>query len=79
MLMDPLTSLLLTIAGLLFGSLEWRIRRMSDKISNLVDKDSMHEFVDLKTEIVRQSTKELKEDVHRLEAKIDKLLDKLSS
>jgi|DEB0MinimDraft_10_1074344.scaffolds.fasta_scaffold01596_19 polyhydroxyalkanoate synthesis regulator phasin len=77
--MDPLTSLLLTIAGLLFGSLEWRIRRMSDKISNLVDKDSMHEFVDLKTEIVRQSTKELKEDVHRLEAKIDKLLDKLSS
>jgi len=77
--MDPLTSLLLTIAGLLFGSLEWRIRRMSDKISNLVDKDSMHEFVDLKTEIVRQSTKELKEDVHRLEAKIDKLPDKLSS
>ena len=77
--MDPLTSLLLTIAGLLFGSLEWRIRRMSDKISNLVYKDSMHEFVDLKTEIVRQSTKELKEDVHRLEAKIDKLLDKLSS
>lgn len=77
--MDPLTSLLLTIAGLLFGSLEWRIRKMSDKISKLVDKESMHEYVDLKSELLRQSTSELKEDVKRLENKIDKLIDKLSS
>jgi hypothetical protein len=77
--MDPITSLLLTIAGLLFGSLEWRIRKMSDKISKLVDKESMHEYVDLKSELLRQSTSELKEDVKRLEIKIDKLLDKLNS
>lgn len=75
--MELIITIILSVLGLWFGSLEWRLRMMHNKIQESVDKDDVVELINLKQEPAKVLQAELKEDIQRLEAKIDLLTQKL--
>jgi len=60
-------------AVLLFvlSTMEYRLRRIKD----IVPKAEIKELIELKQEAIKVTASEIKEDVARLEKKIDKLID----
>lgn len=63
------------ILSLWLGSTEWRLRTMSSSLRRIPSRDDVLDIVDLKQEAVKQRQVDVKEDIQRLEAKIDKLLE----
>lgn len=64
-----------TILSLWLGSIEWRLRNMSNELSKRPTRSESQNYIDIRQEVLRQSTGDLKDDVKRLEEKIDKLID----
>ena len=70
--------LLLEIIGgiilLWLGSMEWRFRSMSETVRNLPDKEDVTHEIELKNESLKVLQNELKEDISRIERKLDILI-----
>lgn len=61
------------------GLLEKRLSDMQVKIDKSAKSEDVEKLIDLKVDTVVNEQVNLKEDLGRIEAKVDKLLDKLTS
>lgn len=59
------------------GSMEWRLRNVANKQSRLPDRHEVREIIELKQEALRVAQQDIKNDVVRLEHKIDKMIELL--
>lgn len=59
------------------GTLEKRLSAMQAKLERTVDKEDVTRVVELEIKAVVIEQINLKEDLHRIELKVDKLLDKM--
>ncbi len=73
-----LADIILALVLLYLGVVEKRISSMQDKLEKKMDRDVIRELLDLEVKAVNNEQSNLKEDLHRIEAKVDKLLDKLT-
>lgn len=64
-----------SIAATWIGSLEYRIRTMQSNMQNMLPKEDVNDLIDLKQAVLTSQQADLKEDLSRLEVKIDKLID----
>lgn len=53
---------------------EWRLRIITNKVSKVPCRDEVERLVDLKLEVVKSRHDDLRDDIHRLEKKIDLLI-----
>ena len=53
---------------------EWRFRQMKKSLDDMPSKKEMEQYVGLKSEVLKESQLDLKEDVKRVEDKIDMLI-----
>ena len=72
---DILVYIITTIIGLWLGSVEYRIKTLMNKISELPDRTEVKDLIDMKGEGSKLLQKEIQEDVRRLETKVDKLIE----
>lgn len=63
------------VALMLFGSQEYRMRRMRDDLNLKPTRREVSELVDLKQEASKVVTQDIKKDIEKLEKKIDKLIE----
>ena len=61
------------VVSLWAGSLEMRLRNMSNKIDKKASSEEVDYKIDVKQEALRVMQRELKEDLSRIERKIDDL------
>lgn len=74
-MLELLSTLPAAVLMLWLGSIEWRMRTMNSRLSEGMKATDIKEMIDLKQEALKQQQQDLKEDIHRLESKIDKLID----
>jgi hypothetical protein len=75
-MIDSVAAIMSTIVAMWLGSVEWRLRGAHQNLGAKADKAEVRELVDLKLEAVRQEYHEVKEDIRKLEVKLD-LIHKL--
>lgn len=63
---------------LYFGTVEKRISAMQAKLERKMDIDEVERTIGLEIKVVRNEQSNLKEDLSRIENKLDKLLDRLT-
>ena len=61
--------------ALWLGSAEYRMRKIRDRSEESPKRREVDHLIDLKQEAIKVSGKDTKEDIARLEKKIDKLID----
>ncbi len=61
-----------------FGILEKRLSNMQTKLERKMDIDEVERTIGLEIKVVRNEQVNLKEDLGRIEFKLDKLLDRLT-
>lgn len=66
------SALLITV----IATYEWRLRALNQRMLGAPDRREVEKLIDLKLEVVKAQHDDLKEDIHRLETKIDLLLQK---
>ena len=68
-------SVLVGIIVAWFGSLEYRIRTMNQKVNSSLDRADITELIDLKIKFLELMQADIKQDTKDLNAKLDRLLD----
>ena len=58
----------------IIGTYEWRLRNLNTRMIDAISKQEAEKLIDLKLEVVHSQNRDLREDIKRLEAKIDLLL-----
>ncbi len=79
--MDISTIIQTIFTGILllyFGTVEKRISAMQAKLERKMDIDEVERTIGLEIKVVRNEQSNLKEDLSRIENKLDKLLDRLT-
>ena len=66
------------VLALWLGSIEVRMRNLDARLREAPSRDEVAVEIDIRQEAIKAVQAEIKEDVNRLEHKIDKLLDKLT-
>ena len=66
-----------TLLLAILGAYEWRLRSLSNKISNIPSRDEVIELIDLKLEVIKYINDDLKNSMIRLEKKIDSIYKKI--
>lgn len=74
-MIELLAALPAAVLMLWLGSIEWRLRNMHNRQSKHMDSSDIKEMIDIKNETLKSKQQDLKEDIVRLESKIDKLLE----
>ena len=59
----------------LLGYVLWRFKKMDSKIDKTLDETEIRQLIEDKSEPVKVLQKEIKEDLNRIEKKMDKLND----
>lgn len=72
-------SVVMAVLGLWLSSSEVRLRKLQEKGSETLSHSEISSLVDLKLEAVKLGHSELRADINRLEAKIDRLIEIESS
>ena len=72
MMLDILVGVILS---LWLGSIEFRMRGMQNMLSNRMEDKNIKEMIDLKQRHIEVKQEDIKEDIKRLEDKIDKLIE----
>lgn len=75
-MIELVTDLLLPIVMLWLASMEYRMRTNQDKINQVPDRKEVANLINDKLEATKVMQNELKEDIKRVEAKLDLLLIK---
>jgi hypothetical protein len=76
--MDAISIILAIVFPVLmawFGSLEWRLRNMSNKTSKAMDRDDTEKLIDLKQEVLYVLHREIKDNIKEINKKMDRLID----
>ena len=73
-----LANIILGLIIFYLGILEKRLSDMQTKLDVKVSRKEMERTVDLEIQTVRNEQSNLKEDINRVEHKVDKILDKLT-
>lgn len=58
----------------IIATYEWRLRALTARMSYAPSRREVKELIDLKLEVVKSQHDDLRQDIHRLEAKIDLLI-----
>ena len=58
----------------IIGGYEWRLRTLTARMSFAPSRNEVKELIDLKLEVVKVQHDDLREDIKRLETKIDLLI-----
>ncbi len=74
-----LSSVILALVILYLGTVEKRIMRLFEKQERLIERDEVKEMLALELKVVAIEYAGVKEDLDRIESKLDKLLDKYHS
>lgn len=72
---DILTYVVTSIVGLWLGSVEIRLRNQNKDISQKPDRTEVDYLINIKSEATKLEVREVRDDIKRLEAKIDALVD----
>ncbi len=67
-----------TILALWLGSAEYRMRKLQDIQSKSPSREEMDKSIDLHQRVVKAIQSEIKEDINRLDNKLDKLTELLT-
>lgn len=73
-----LLDIILGIVVFYLGTVEKRISNMQAKIEKTVRREDVDKIVELEIKTVTNEQSNLKEDLGRIEGKLDKLLDKIT-
>lgn len=73
-----LADIILALVVLYLGVIEKRISTVQEKLEKKMDKEDIRQLLDLEVKAVTNEQSNLKEDLHRIEQKVDKLLDKIT-
>ena len=73
-----LEAIIATITAAWLGSTEWRLRTMQNKLAETATRKETQELIDLKQEALKALQREIKEDIQRVEQKIDRLIERQS-
>lgn len=73
--MNLIESVIGGIILLLFGSLEYRMRKVREDVNKKIDRQEAHDLIDLKQEALKISHEDIKKDIEKVEKKIDMLID----
>ncbi len=74
-----LSSVILALVILYLGTVEKRIMRLFEKQERLIEREEVKEMLALELKVVAIEYAGVKEDLDRIESKLDKLLDKYHS
>jgi hypothetical protein len=75
---DIITYLITAIIGAWVGSLEWRTRETMHKLAEKPDRKEVNVITDYRLESLKLAERDIQEDLKRVEAKLDKLNDRLT-
>lgn len=70
-----LTYIITTILGLWLGSLEYRLKKHNEQIAEKPSRKEVNVITDYRLEALKASDGDLRDDIKRLEQKVDKLID----
>lgn len=73
--MNILETVITGILALWLGSMEYRMRKVVEKAEDKTSRKDVIELIDMKQEVVKAAHLDLKEDLNKIEKKIDKLLE----
>lgn len=73
--MDLTQIIMGSVLTLWLSSQEYRIRYMREKLEEKTTREEVKELIDLKKEAIKIYQAELKEDITRVENKMDKLIE----
>lgn len=73
--MGILELIISSVLGVWISSQEWRFRQMQSKLNKSLEKKEIEHLIDIKTEYTRRHQDDVKDDIKRLEKKIDKLVE----
>lgn len=73
--MNLLESVLGGIVVLIWGSTEYRMRRIREDLNKKIERQEVSQLIDLKQEAIKVATQDIKNDIEKIEKKIDKLID----
>lgn len=71
-----LGEIVMGVISVWLGANEYRLRSLQNKVNSTADRKEIHGLIDLKVESLKLMQGELKEDLKRIEHKLDKLLTK---
>ena len=66
-----------SLVGLAFGYVMWKFKKIENKTDKTLEEDKVRQLIEDKAEPVKVLQKEIKEDLERIERKMDKLSDML--
>jgi ubiquinone biosynthesis protein UbiJ len=72
---EILTTIIVSIVSAWFGLLEYRMRKMQNKLDKCLTDEQTDKLIDLKQEPIKSKQDDVKEDIKRVEAKLDKLIE----
>jgi hypothetical protein len=75
-IINILVPIIVTLIMFYLGIVEKRLSNMQAKLEKTVERDEVHKAVELEIKAVINEQVNLKEDLKRIEYKVDKLLDK---
>ena len=67
------------IVGIWLGGIEWRMRSMDARLRDAPSRDEVNEAIEVRQEVVKAMQEEIKDDIKKMEHKLDELLRLLYS
>ena len=75
-LLGIITAVITAVIGAWLSSVEWRMKQVREMLDRKPSRSDLKEYVELSQKDIRTLQEEIKEDIKRLETKLDKLLDR---
>lgn len=73
-----LADIILALVVIYLGTIEKRLSEMQRRQEALLKREEAKEIIDLEIKTISNEQSNLKEDLQRIEGKVDKLLDKIT-
>lgn len=72
--MEIIESIMLAIVGIWLSTIEWRQRKMLEQVEKTLTREEIDLEIRLRQEAIKQIQTDFKEDLKRVESKIDHLI-----
>ncbi len=76
MLEQVAVGLILAIASLWLGSIEYRMKKLDSESRDAMKRKEVSDLIDIKQEVGKALQSEIKEDIKALTAKLERLIEK---
>lgn len=65
-----------SVVGVVIGYIMWKFKKIETKVDKSLDEQEVRQIIDDKIEPMKVMQKEVKEDLNRIEAKLDRLIER---